>query len=203
MYTLHCTKKLLDRVKPSLSEPVPPPTTVLGNWYATALFWKPQLVLLVNEQILLPVLMPLAPASTLAARFPDELATVLRGHEVGHGFIEHELSAMADVAWAKTANRSVVGTVNEFSFLAERYRAYLETSDLVMLSMRLADTPCSPIKYNSPARLLGELSSDARRIGPSERASELVRRARTRATLTDKKAIAIAQDQVRAARGKP
>jgi hypothetical protein len=35
-----------------------------------ALFWKPQVVLLVNEKTLLPVLMPLAPARNLMARFP-------------------------------------------------------------------------------------------------------------------------------------
>lgn len=64
---------------------------------------------------------------------------------------------MAEVGFAKTANRSVVEIMNEFSFVAEGYREYLESSDLMMLSMRLADTPCSPIKYNSPARLLKEI----------------------------------------------
>ena len=83
MYSLHCTKKLLDRIKPSIAISLPPPTTVLGNWYATALFWKPQLALLVNEHTLLPVLMTLAPASTLAARFTVELATVLSLHGRG------------------------------------------------------------------------------------------------------------------------
>ena len=68
---------------------------------------------------------------------------------------------MADVAFTKTANRSVVGIMNEFAFLAEGYREYLETADLMILSMRLANTPCSPIKYNSPARLLKELFGDA------------------------------------------
>ena len=62
MYSLHCTKKLLDRIKPPIVAPVAAPTTALGNWYATALFWKPQLALLVNQRTLLPVLMPLAPA---------------------------------------------------------------------------------------------------------------------------------------------
>ena len=55
MYTLHCTKKLLDRVKVPAMSAAQPPTTVLGNWYATALFWKPQIALLVNERTLLPV----------------------------------------------------------------------------------------------------------------------------------------------------
>jgi hypothetical protein len=31
MYSLHCTKKLLDRIKPSIATSPPPPTTVLGN----------------------------------------------------------------------------------------------------------------------------------------------------------------------------
>ncbi len=160
MYSLHCTKKLLDRLKPLIAISLPPPTTALGNWYATVLFWKPQLALLVNERTLLPVLMPLAPASTLAARFPDELAAILGRHGARRAFIEHEVAQMSDVALAKTANRSIVGTMNEFSFLAEGYREYLETSDLITLSIRLAETPCSPIKHNSPARLLKEIFGD-------------------------------------------
>lgn len=161
MYSLHCTKKLLDRIKPSIATSLLPPTTALGNWYATALFWNPQLALLVNEGTLLPILMPLAPARTLATRFPVELAVLLRRHGTHKAVIEREVAEMGDVVFAKTANRSVVGTVNEFSFLAEGYREYLETSDLLTLSMRLADTPCSAIKYNSPARMIKELLGDA------------------------------------------
>jgi len=161
MYSLHCTKKLLDRIKPSIATSPPTPTTVLGNWYATALFWKPQLALLVNERTLLPVLMPLAPSSTLSARFPGELAVVLGRHGISRAAIDREMAAMTEVAFAKTANRSVLGIMNEFSFLAEGYRDYLETADLLTLSMRLADTPCSPIKYNSPARQIKEIFAAA------------------------------------------
>lgn len=50
--------------------------------------------------------------------------------------------------------------MNEFSYLAEGYREYLEMADLMALSMRLADTPCSPINYNSPARQIKELFAD-------------------------------------------
>jgi hypothetical protein len=70
VYTIHATKKLRDRVKAPLAEPVEQPSTVLGKWYATALFWKPQVALFVNEATLVPVLLPLAPAATLAERFP-------------------------------------------------------------------------------------------------------------------------------------
>lgn len=158
MYTLHCTKKLLDRIKVSPATLLPAPTTALGNWYATALLWKPQVALLVNERTLLPLLMPLAPASTLAARFPQELASVLRRHGASQPFIASEMTAMGQASVAKTANRSVVGTMNEFAFLAETYREDGETWDLPALSMRLANTPCGAIKHKYPARLLKELA---------------------------------------------
>ena len=64
---------------------------------------------------------------------------------------------MSEVSVAKTSNRSVVGTMNEFAFLAEVFREDMDTLDLVALSMRLADTPCGAIKYDSPVRLVKEL----------------------------------------------
>jgi hypothetical protein len=78
--TVRGTKKLLDRVGSPDIEP-PASTTVLGDWYATVLFWKPQVVLFVNEGTLLPVLTPFAPARTLLSRFPEsvELALSLHG----------------------------------------------------------------------------------------------------------------------------
>ena len=161
MYTLHCTKKLLDRIKPAMSTTAAPPTTALGNWYATAIFWKPQVALFVNERTLLPVVMPLAPAATLAARFPAALVTVLQAHGIDAPIIEAEIAAMADVSLAKTANRSVLGTMNEFSFMADHFRDPSEPHPLLALSMRLADIPCGSIKYDFPSRLLREVLRNA------------------------------------------
>lgn len=159
-FILHCTKKLFDRIKPSAIAPDGASGTFLGNWYATALFWKPQVALLVNEKTLLPVLMPLAPATDLAARFPECLASVLAAHDIPRQFIDHELAQMNDVQYAKTSNRSVVGIMNQFSYLAEGYREYLETNDLLALSIRLSETPCSPLYKGSvtPANELKELA---------------------------------------------
>ena len=154
--TLYCTKKLLDRMRVRLTPPDASPSTVLGDWYATALFWKPQVVLLVNEKTLLPVLMPLAPAADLAARFPKTLESVLAAHGMSTQFIDQELAHMNKVQYAKTSNRSVVGVMNQFSYLAEGYREYLETRDLLMLSLKLSETPCSPLykSHTSPDRTL-------------------------------------------------
>ncbi len=77
VYSLRATKKLRDRAKPLIVAEVAEPTTWLGDWYGTVLFWRPQLVLLVNEQTLFPVLMPLAPAATVLDRFPAALSETL------------------------------------------------------------------------------------------------------------------------------
>lgn len=144
MFTLHCTKKLLERVRPEIEAPCNA-TTRLGNWYATALFWKPQMALLVNERTLLPILMPLAPAATLAKRFPAALKEVLQGLDLPAEFIQAEVEGMGEVVYAKTANRSVVGMMNEFAFLAEAFPDRGAPVDTLALSLKLAGVPCRPL----------------------------------------------------------
>ncbi len=159
MLRLNYTKKLLDRVRPIGLTTDQSPNTVLCGWYATALFWKPQVALLVNEQTLLPVLLPLAPAITLSARIPDYLAEILTAHHVPSAVIAKELTKMREVQFAKTSNRSVVGVMNQFSYLAEAFREDYAAGDLLGLSLRLAETPCSPLYKTtiSPARELQRL----------------------------------------------
>jgi hypothetical protein len=163
MYRIHATKKLLDRVQDSTALTGCAPTTALGNWYATVLFWKPQVALLVNEKTLLPVLMPLAPASDLEMRFPQRLSEVLLAHGVAQPFIESEIAQMREVQYAKTNNRSVVGVMNQLSYMAHNYRDYLQTNDLLLLSLRLSETPCGPLykSFITPANALKAASTDA------------------------------------------
>jgi hypothetical protein len=145
VFVVHATKKVLDRCGgPSLSDG--PTTTALGDWYATALFWKPQMALFVNEPTRLPVFVPLAPAATLVSRFVTDLAEVLAAHGLDPRFIYSELAEMTEHRLAKTANRSVVGTMTEFSLLAEFHREHDGADDLVALSLRLARTPCGPLR---------------------------------------------------------
>ena len=163
MFHLHCTKKLLDRIKPEIVAPRQS-DTALGNWYATVMFWKPQVALLVSERTLLPVLMPLAPAATLARRFPTQLALVLKDHGVPSEFIAEEVWQMDKVQYAKTANRSVVGILKEFVKQAEFWLAAYayekgDDDDLLAVSAKLAETPCSPLYKGpvSPDKALHEL----------------------------------------------
>lgn len=158
MFTLHCTQKLLDRMGHPVGTPIPA-STRLGNWYATALFWKPQMALLVNERTLLPVMMPLAPAATLAQRFPRALKEILQALNFPVEFIDAEIGGMNEVVYAKTTNRSVVGMMNEFTFLAEAFRDRGGLLDPLALSLKLAAVPCGPLRKGagSPDRAFREL----------------------------------------------
>jgi hypothetical protein len=154
---VRATKKLRQRLSSAAPHDGEPSTTLLGEWYATSLSWRPrQLILLVNEQTLLPVLMPLAPATTAPSRIGPEIAATLVAHQTPETTIEDELGRMHDCRFAPTANRSVVGIMNEFSFLADVYRHQHPDLDLLGLGRKLASTPCSPLyrRHTSPDREL-------------------------------------------------
>ena len=158
MYVLHCTRKLLDRLKVKVPTEAPEDsTTALGAWYATPLPWRPQSVLLVNATTLLPVVMPLAPVATLQTRFVGELALVLHAHRVPADLIDPEVQAMEACVVAKTASRSLLGMLNEFSFLADVFRNSGDDMSLLDLSLKLSTVPCGPLKGGSPDRTLRAL----------------------------------------------
>jgi len=172
VFRLHATKKLLDRVKAPVEPVVSEPTTALGNWYGTVLFWRPQVALLVNEPTLYPVLVPLAPAATLMERFPGALGQALRAHGVPEDFIECETAEMSEGRYAKTESRRLLGIMNEFRYLAEAHRASRGEEDLVTLALPLSETPCGPLskRLGSPDREL-QAAVDAWFEGQDQRRS--------------------------------
>lgn len=160
MFTIHATRKLLDRTKQKPSDPVDEPSTAMGNWYANLVPGRPQIAIFVNENTLVPVLVPAAPAKTIAKRFVDQLAAVLEALDAPADFIDTETAAMDWCGWSTTRNRSVVGSMNDFVFLAQHHRQHSTVDvDLVGLSVRLAGTPCSPLDrtHGFPDRALAAL----------------------------------------------
>jgi hypothetical protein len=156
VFVVHGTKKFRDRVPGPPAAPLEVSSTALGAWYATVMFWKPQVALVVNESTLLPVVIPLAPAASVLNRFPDSLATVLTAAGVDEWFINSEVAAMTEHRVAKTNNRSVLGVMNEFVYLGGAYHSAGDGDDLVSLSLRLADTPVGPLfqSHVSPNRAM-------------------------------------------------
>ena len=87
MFTVRGTKKFLDRVGRPIADP-PSSSTVLGDWYASVLFWRPQVALFVNATTFVPVLIPLAPAAGAVARFTAAMAAVFAALGVHPRFVE-------------------------------------------------------------------------------------------------------------------
>lgn len=104
-------------------------------------------------------MLPLAPSSTLLDRFPSQLAEVLRRHGADEAVIALECSGTAEYRLARTNSRSVLGSMNEFSYLTDAYRTGRPDPDLVGLSMKLSTTPCGPLyrRHVSPDRELRAL----------------------------------------------
>ena len=145
MLIVRATQKLLRLAGPPSASDQDRGTTVLGPWYATVLFWRPRVALLVNESTLLPVLLPLAPAATLTSRIPEQIAATLLIHDVPAELVDQEREHMRTCQLGKTANRSVVGVMTDFTRLAEAHHDADPALDLTALAIRLATTPCGPL----------------------------------------------------------
>ena len=161
---MRATKKLAERLGGFASSPTEPNLPRLGEWYATVMFWRPHVALFVSETTLLPVFVPLAPATTMVRRMPAELTVVLRRHGVSEAFIDAEISDMSESLCLPTASRSMVGVVNEYVRLAEHSNTRKgETPDLARLSDWLAQTPMGPLRDRNgfPDRELAALVARA------------------------------------------
>jgi len=175
MLIIRGTKKLRDRMKSApAASPDDESTTVLGDWFATALFWKPQAALLVNSQTMIPVFTPLAPAGKLLDRAPDAIAEVLRAHGVPDDVTAAERVEMSKVLIAPTNDRQIVGVMNEFAFQGEGvWRRH--DPDLFSMSMRLSELILGPLmsRHDTPAdELAAFFSNDAAVIAfPSAKAA--------------------------------
>ena len=153
MLVLRGTKKLRDRVKGAPAAGGDESTTALGDWFANALFWRPQVALLVNGRTLLPVFMELAPATTLLDRASAAIEAVLRRHGVDDPFLAAERDAMSEVRVAPTNDRSVLGVMNEFAFHGE-WLFKEGQRDLEALSLRMASLIVGRLSNGSPDREL-------------------------------------------------
>jgi uncharacterized protein DUF6933 len=142
------TKKLRDRLigAPVAGRDVS--TTSLGDWFATALFWRPQVALLINQRTLLPLFVELAPTATLLDRVPDAIEAILSRHGIDDVFLVTERNAMRDVRIGPTNDRSVVGVMNEFAFHGE-YLWKDGLRELEALSLHLSNLILGPLQHRS------------------------------------------------------
>jgi hypothetical protein len=66
---------------------------------------------------------------------------------------------MAEIAIGRTASKRVLGSMNDFAWMAD---GYLQSrTSLLDISPRLAETPCGPLEMESPRRVTLALFSTA------------------------------------------
>lgn len=122
MSTLRCTRKLLDRLAvPHDADSDMPPANALGDWYANLIrVGHDQLVVAVNERSMLTLLLPAKGIRhAIVPEMLRTLAMVLREVEAPQDVIGREIAAMQPMAFARTASRSMVATMNERARVVE------------------------------------------------------------------------------------
>ncbi|MEH0167376.1 DUF6933 domain-containing protein [Roseateles microcysteis] len=151
MFAFRCTQKLLTRLNAVPAPEPAPPDSVLGDWYANIVrAGRTQVVLAISERTLLSVVVPAKEGRTLVRRFSEALEPLLLSIGVPAEDVVAERNAMQQSAIAKTANRRVLGSLNDLAFQLEVGLTHQPERTLLAQSLWLAQTPMKVIEYGSP-----------------------------------------------------
>jgi hypothetical protein len=120
MIVVRCTQKLLVQLKQSGDVPAIESTTRLGDWYGNILrIGARQHLLFISERSRLPVIVPLREAKRLSTVFPGAVCDRLAVVGVSAADLAEECAQMSGMVFARTRNRSLLGTMNDFAFMAQ------------------------------------------------------------------------------------
>ena len=155
MVVLRCTQKLLVRLKHLGDLPAAESTTRLGDWYGNILqIGRRQHLLFISERSRLPVVIPIHEAKRLGAVFPDAVCERLATVGVAARDIADQGMRMSELAFGRTRNRSLLGTLNDFAFMAQSVDARRPESETPEELMQfLSQTPILPLDGASPIAL--------------------------------------------------
>jgi hypothetical protein len=136
-----------------------PTSTALGDWFANRFnFGAQRFIMCTSEHSLLTLLVPARDLRKLPDRLSLALGAVLADMEAPHRPREIELAAMQRYQIARTNSRSVLGSMNDMSGLAEAELAARDGRlDLHEVNLRLAEVPCGPLGYRTPGETAWEL----------------------------------------------
>ncbi|GAC1460233.1 MAG: hypothetical protein PVSMB1_10410 [Gemmatimonadaceae bacterium] len=155
MVVLRCTQKLLVRLKHVGELPPGESTSRLGDWYGNILWiGRRQHLLFISERSRLPVVLPIREVKRLGMVFPDTVCARLALVGVAAGDIADERMRMSELTFGRTRNRSLLGTLNDFAFMAQSGDARRTEPESPEELMRfLSQTPILPLDGASPIEL--------------------------------------------------
>ena len=152
MPSLRCTGRLLKRLRQSPESNLPAPANRLGDWYANLLnVERHRLVICTSERTLLTVVVPIKDPGRLRERVRDAVGDLLTTLGERTAVVQAEIAGMEAMPCGSTADRSVLGSMNDFVSQAKHYfYAATETVYLNELQIWLAETPCKRLGYRNP-----------------------------------------------------
>ena len=162
MVVLRCTQKLLVRLKRVGDLPPVEAATRLGDWYGNILrIGRRQHLLFISERSRLPVVIPIRELKRLGTVFPDAVCERLAIFGVAAGDIADERARMSEIVFGRTRNRSLLGTLNDFAFMARSMDARRTEPESPEELMRfLSQTPILPLDGASPIELTRAVFQD-------------------------------------------
>ena len=167
MRLIHCTQKLLKELKDTpidLASYIPD-SGGIGDWYANLVrIDKRKCVLFTNERTLYSFLIPGVVKSNLMNiknEFLTHLIFNLQNDGFGPDMVETVRQEYADVGFARTVNRAVLGSMIDFTF-QYKYLIMVRAEGLantrILEFNKLVNTsPMSYLKYDSPIKALRTL----------------------------------------------
>ena len=157
MVVLRCTRKLLVRLKHAGVLSAAESTTRLGDWYGNILrIGRRQHLLFISERSRLPVVIPIREVKRLGTVFPDAVCERLAIVGVAAADMADERGRMSEIAFGRTRNRSLLGTLNDYAFMAQSGDARrTEPESPEELVRFLAQTPFLKLGGASPIALTG------------------------------------------------
>ncbi|MGD8456179.1 MAG: hypothetical protein PVF83_07330 [Anaerolineales bacterium] len=161
MITLRCTQKLKKFLGVSFADNLSPTTSFLGDWYANLIPTAAgELILFVNEKTLLTVGVPVWESVNLLPLFSARVANILILIGIHPIAIEKEMLHYYQLQFGKTASRSILGSMNDFTKIIQFMTQNATTKEDLGLSnieLDLSQTPCKPIDYKAPIDVAREL----------------------------------------------
>lgn len=164
MVTLRCTRKLVDFLGQEPINSPPTPTNVLGDWYANLIpTMFGDFILFTRERSLLTVAVLALMVDDLLPHFKLRVANQLAGIGIPPGTIIQELAEMDPIQFAKSASRSILGSMNDLAFHFQYYAEVgAEERDygLSKVEWNLNHMPHGPIDYAFAADAARQLFTD-------------------------------------------
>lgn len=146
MIVVRCTQRLLKHsgIKPEVD--LPAPTAILGEWYANVIgvpIGGHTVVLHTHNPTRLTVIVPGRSVRTTGASFKLRLLEFLRRLRIPEEAVARQKGQMDQVHYVRMADRSVLGTMNEFDkaiCLRAAMAGSMERFDLSRMEDELSET---------------------------------------------------------------